>query len=112
MINYYPLPDIKFNGHCLINKLPESGKIINLYNSYTLDPWSRHLNTDFTLANCFFGTAAENTDPDKYKYVGYGIGFDSRSESSLTDSSVVKNAIIFGAHMSSSVHIDNKKKIS
>ena len=112
MINYYPLPDIKFNGHCLINKLPESGKIINLYNSYTLDPWSRHLNTDFTLANCFFGTAAENTDPDKYKYVGYGIGFDSRSESSLTDSSVVKNAIIFGAHTSSSVHIDNKKKIS
>ena len=37
--------------------------------------------------------------------------FDSRSEFSLTDSSVGKNVNILGADMSSSVHIDRKKKI-
>ena len=49
-------------------------------------------------------------DPDKYKYSGYGIGFDSRSEFSFTDGSMGKNVIIFGADMSSSVHIGNKGK--
>ena len=32
------------------------------------------------------------------------------SEFSLSDGSVGKNVIVFGADMSSSVHIDNKKK--
>ena len=41
LINSYPLPDAKFNGHCLINKSPDSGKVINLYNS---------------LYNCLFGS--------------------------------------------------------
>ena len=49
-------------------------------------------------------------DLDKYKCSGYGIGFDSRSEFSLTDGRVGKNVIIFGADISSSVHIDNKNK--
>ena len=52
----------------------------------------------------------KNYDPDKYVYGGYGTGFDSRSEFSLPDGSVAKNVIIFGADMSSFVHIDNKKK--
>ena len=38
------------------------------------------------------------------------MGFDSRSEISLPDGSIGKNVIIFGVDMSSSVHIDNKKK--
>ena len=38
------------------------------------------------------------------------MGFDSRSEFSFTDGSMGKNAIIFGADMSSSVHIDKKNK--
>ena len=49
----------------------------------------------------------KNADLDKYKYSAYGIGFDSRSEFSFTDG---KNIIIFGAGMSSSVHIDSKNK--
>ena len=53
---------------------------------------------------------AKNTDPDKYVYTGYGTGFDSSSKVSLPDDSVGKNVIIFGVDMSSSVHIDNKKK--
>ena len=31
-----------------------------------------------------------NADPDKYKYSGYGIGFDSHSEFSFSDGSVGK----------------------
>ena len=53
----------------------------------------------------------KNADPDKYKYSGYGIEFDSRSEFSLPDGSMGKNVIIFEVDMSSSVHIDNKKNI-
>ena len=40
----------------------------------------------------------------------YSIRFDSRSEFSLTDGSMGKNVIIFGADTSSSVHVDNKNK--
>ena len=47
---------------------------------------------------------------DKCLYSIYGIGFDSRSEFSLPDSSVSKNVITFWHDMSSSVHTDNKKK--
>ena len=52
----------------------------------------------------------KNADPDKYKYSGYGIGFDCCSFSSLPDNTMRKNGIIFGADMNSSVHVDNKGK--
>ena len=45
-----------------------------------------------------------------WSFSGYDIGFDSRSEFSITDGSMGKNVIIFGADMSSSVHIENKNK--
>ena len=51
-----------------------------------------------------------NADRDKYVYNGHSIGFDSRAEFSSADGSVGKNIVIFGTDMSSSVHIDNKKK--
>ena len=72
----------------------------------------KDLNTDFTLHNSLFRSVklTKNAEPDKYKYSSFGIGFDSRSESSFTDPSMGNNAIIFGADMSSSVHIDNKNK--
>ena len=52
----------------------------------------KRLNTDFTLVNCLFGSVklTKNTDADKYKYNGYGIGFDTRSEFSLTEVGWVK----------------------
>ena len=53
---------------------------------------------------------ATNAELDKYKYIGYDIGFDSRSEFSLPDGSMEKNVIISGPDMSSSVHDDNKNK--
>ena len=77
--------------------------------SYTLGPQLRNLNTDFTLGNCLFGSVklTKNADQDKYKYTGYAIGFDSCSDFLFTDGSYGKNVIIFGADMSSSVHVDN-----
>ena len=64
--------------------------------SYKLDAWSKDLNTDFTLGNCLTGAVklSNSADPDKYKYSSYGIGFNSRSEFSWRDESMVKNIII------------------
>ena len=63
-----PLPIEKFSGHCLINKLSYSSKVINLHISFTLNPWSRDLNTDLTYGYCLFGLVklTKNAGPDKY----------------------------------------------
>ena len=110
-VYHHFLPDINFNGHCLIkNNISIPEKVINLYIFYTLPPWLRSLNTDFTLKNCLFGSVKllKNVDPDKYKYSDYGIGFNSRSELSFTDGRMGKNIIILGDDLSSSVYVDNK----
>ena len=112
-VDHHILPDINFNGHCLIkNEFSIPKTVINLDISYTLNPWLRNLNTYFTLKNYLFGSLklTKNADPNKYKYSIYGMGFDSRSEFLFTDGSIGKNVIIFGADMSSSVHIDDKNK--
>ena len=77
-------------------------KVINLYISCTLGAKLRHLNADFTLGHCLFGSVKLNkiADLDKYKYTGYGIGFDSCSEFLFTDGSYRKNVIIFGPDLS------------
>ena len=46
----------------------------------------------------------------KCKYSGFGIGFDIRSSFSFPSGGFGQNVLIFGADMSSSIHIDNKKK--
>ena len=51
----------------------------------------------------------KHVDVDLYKYSGYGIGFDRKGSYSIGDE-VGRNVIIFGVDMSSSPHIDNKKK--
>ena len=48
-------------------------------------------------------------DIDEYKYFGYGIGFDRKVTFSFS-SGFGRNVIIFVVDMSSSVHLDNKKK--
>ena len=72
----------------------------------------KNLNTDFTLNNFLFRFVelTGNADLGKYKYSGCCIGFGSRSEFSFTYESVGENIIIFGADMSSCVHIGNKNK--
>ena len=106
---------LKFKGSCLKQEDKASftpNNVINLFIVYKLDTWSRDLNIGFTLKDCLFGSVklTKNADPDKYKYSGYGIGCDSHLEFSLPDGSMGKNVIILGVDMSSSVHIDNKKK--
>ena len=52
----------------------------------------------------------KNAYIDKYRYSGYGIGFDRRGSFSFPGGGFDSNVIIFGVDMSSSVHVDNKKK--
>ena len=52
----------------------------------------------------------KNADIDKYGYSGYGIGFDRRSSFSFPGGGFGQNILIFVVDMSSSAHIDNKKK--
>ena len=60
-----------------------------------------------------FGAAkfTTNPDPDEYSYSEYGIGFESHSLFSIPNLDWGKKVIIFRVDNSSSVHIDNKKKI-
>ena len=52
----------------------------------------------------------KNVDVDKYGYPGFEIGFDGRSSFSLLSGGFSQNVLIFRVDMSSSAHIDIKKK--
>ena len=112
--NYYGTKtSLKFNGSCLQqSKISYThNTIVNIYIVYELGASSTNIN-DSTLKNCLFGavTLTKNADVDKYKYSGYGIGFDRRSGFSFSNGGCGQNVLTFGVDMSSSVHIDNKKK--
>ena len=51
----------------------------------------------------------KHVDVDLYKYSRYGIGFDRKGSYSIGNE-IGRNITIFGVDMSSSPHIDNKKK--
>ena len=51
----------------------------------------------------------KNADIDKYKYSGYGIGFDRHGFFSHPSGGTGRNVIIFQADMNSSAKIDNMK---
>ena len=84
---------------------------MNIYIVYELGV-STSNNNEPTLKNFLFGavTLTKNTDIDKYGYSGYGIGFDRRSSFSFPGGGFGQNVLIFREDMSSSAHIDNKKK--
>ena len=84
--------------------------MLNIYIVYELIASSSHSN-DPTLKNCLFGavTLTKSADIDKYGYSCYRIGFDIRSSFSFRGGEFGQNVSIFGADMSSSAHIDNKK---
>ena len=100
------------NGSCLKqDKVTYNHeKIINVDIVYEIN--SLHNISSYPkLENCLFGAVSltKNVDIDQYKYSGYGIGFDRKGEFSVGNG-IGKNCIIFGVDMSSSVHVDNKKK--
>ena len=92
--------------------LKKSNKSTFSLRSYAQGPQLRNLNIDFTLGNCLLGSVklTKNAHLDKYRYMGYNIGFESRSEFLSIDGSYRKNIIVFGADMSSFVRVDNKGK--
>ena len=115
MVDYYDTKiRLKFNKSCLkqSNTLTyDKGQIVNIYIVYELGA-SSSSNSDPTIKNCLFGavTLTKNADIDKYRYSGYGIGFDRRSDFSFPGGGFGQNIIIFGADINSSIHIDNKGK--
>ena len=84
---------LKFKGSCSKqeNKAPLTpNNVAKLFIVYAVDRWPWDLNIDFTLKDSLFGAIklTKNADREKYKYSDYGIGFDSRSEFSLSDGSM------------------------
>ena len=106
---------VKFTESCLKQDKITSTQstIVNIYIVYELSV-SSSLTTDPTLQNSLFGAVrlTKNADIDKYHYSGQGIEFDRRSSFSFQDGGFGQNVIIFGADMSLSAHVDNKKKTS
>ena len=102
----------ELNRSCLkeLNEKYTRGKILNIYIVYKL---SSNLNIfDFGLENCLFGSVklTKNENIGKCISWGYGIGFDSHRNFLFPKGKFSQNVIIFGADMSSSVHIGNKGK--
>ena len=104
---------LKFRGSCL--KQPKlhytHGTIVNIYIVYELGA-SGSNDSDPTLKKFLFGavTLTKNADIDKYGHSDYGIGFNRKTVFSFPGIGCGQNVIIFGVDMSSSVHVDNKKK--
>ena len=104
---------VKSTGDCL--KQPEitytHGKVVNIYIVYELGASSSN-NSDPTIKNCLFGavTLTKKEDIDKNGYSGYGIRFDRTGSFSFPGCRYGQNVLIFRVDMSSSAHIDNKKK--
>ena len=95
---------VKFNGDFLKqDKVTYNHEpIVNIYIVYKLIPDTK--DSSITLENCLFGSVnlTKNADIDKYKYSGYGVGFDSKGSFSHPSGGYGGNVIIFGAYMSSS----------
>ena len=113
-ISYYGTKmRVKFTGSCLQQPKVSytHGTIVKIYVVYELCTSSSH-SDDPTLRNYLFGVArsTKNADIDKYRYSGYGIGFDRKSSFSFPNGVFGQNVIIFGVDMSSSIHVEKKKK--
>ena len=113
-LNYYGTKTkIKFTGSCLkqSSHILTHEKVVNIYIVYELTASSSH-NSDPTIKSCLHGvvTLTNNADVEKYKYSGYGIGFDRRSKFSFPSGGFGQNVLICGGDMSTSIHVDNKKK--
>ena len=112
-INYYEHHlTVMFNRSCLEqSKIDYSNEKKKKFLHCLWTSLNSNIN-DPTLQNCLFGlvTLTKNVDIDKYKYSGYGIGFDRKGVFSFPSGGFGQNVVIFGADMSSSPHIDNKGK--
>ena len=112
LLSYYGTKTrVKFTGSCLKQTKVSytHRKTVNIYILYELGA-SGSQDNDPTLKKLFGAvTLTRNVDIDKYRYSGYGIRFDRKS-SFFPGGGFGQIVIIFGVDMSSSVHVDNKKK--
>ena len=104
---------VEFNGSCLKqDKVTfNHGKVVNIYIVFEISK-SINISEYPTIEDCLFGAVSltKNADIDKYKYSGYGIGFDRHGSFSSPGIGLGRSVIIFGADMSLSMKIDNRKK--
>ena len=97
-LNYYGTKTkVKFTGSCLkqSNHILTNKKVVNIYIVYELAASGSH-NSDPTIKNCLFGavTLTKNADIEKYKYSGYGVGFDRRTSFSFSSGGFGQNVVI------------------
>ena len=113
-LNYYGTKTrVKFTESCLkeSSHIFTHKKIVNIYIVYELAASSSHT-SDPIIKNCLFAavTLTKNAGIEKYKCSGCGIGFDRRSIFSFLIGGFDQNVLILGADMSSSIHVNNKRK--
>ena len=105
---------LKFNKGCLKqsnNLTYDYGSRVNIYIVYELGASSSN-DSDPTLKMFLFGGGilTKNSDIENYSYSGYGNAFDRIGSFSFPGGRFGQNVLIFRVDMSSSAHIDNKKK--
>ena len=113
-LNFYGTKTkIKFTRSCLkqSSHILTLKKVVNIYIVHELAASSSH-DSDPTIKNCLFGavTLTKNSYIEKYKYSGYGIGFDRRSSFSFPSGGFCQNVLIFCADMSTSNILIIRKK--
>ena len=103
---------VEFKGSCLKqDKITYNHRtIVGIYIVYEINK-NFNITSYPALKNCLFGAVSltKNVNTDKYKHSGYGIGFH-RMGTFLVGNGFGRNCIIFELDMSSSLHVDNKKK--
>ena len=107
-------PRVRFSGSYLKQNVItyNHGKSANIHIVYEINKNGNTTSSNPTLENWFFGavTLTKNADIDKYKYSGYGTGFDRKESFSFPGNGLGRNVVIFGVDMSSSMKIDKRKK--
>ena len=83
--------------------------MVNVYIFCETNLWPFTADKDFPFENSLFGAGilVKNPDPDKNKHSGYSTGFDARESFCI---GFDKNLVTSGADMTSSVHVDHKKR--
>ena len=70
---------VEFKGSCLKQDqiTYDHEKIVNIFIAYEISK-NYDVSSYPTLENCLFGAVSltENADSNRYKYFGYGVGFD------------------------------------
>ena len=94
----------KIEWHTAIKKVVNIYVVYKITNFHSIDSYP-------TRTNAIFGAVklTTNADINKYKYSGYGIGFDGKGFYSISNE-IGRNVIIFGVNMDSSTNLDNKGK--